>query len=257
MIEFDYLSFGAGTQSTALLCLFKEEKIKFKKAIFADTGAEPEFVYEHLELLKNKFPNLIETCKYKRDIVSDTFHYKYVTAPVYGSKKEKPIQGRRVCTSRFKIYPVANKMRELENKVRRRLPENSISMGLGFSTDESGRAKDNQMRWIKNVFPLLELKLSRNDCKSIIKRHGLEPIRSACYFCPFMNDKEWQHLKDNYPKDFKKAVNYDHKIRDLKEGNKNYLHRSMKPLDQIDFKKEDDQPNLFAFNECESGYCGT
>ena len=251
MIKFDYLSFGAGVQTTALLCLYKEQKVFFKKAIFADTGAEPERVYNHLEKLNSLFPDLIVSTK-RGDIVKDTIIEKYITAPVFTDDNKK---GRRVCTARYKIDPVSNKIRELENCKNKHLKEDAFTLGLGFSIDEIWRAKENRTRWLKNVFPLLELKMSRYDCIQTLKRHDIQPIRSACYFCPFQSDYEWKKIKQNDPKEFEKAVQFDNKIRDLKMNHQNFIHRSKIPLNEVSFNE--DQADLFAINDCESGYCGT
>lgn len=253
MLNFDYLSFGAGVQTTALLFLYKEGKINFKKAIFADTKAETKDTYRLMKKLNKLFPDKIVICS-SGNITKDSIREKYITAPVYSSKTSK---GRRSCTYRYKIYPVAQKIRELENWKGKRLKPNSTTVGLGFSTDEFWRAKESRTKWIKNIFPLLTLKLSRKDCLDILKRHGINEItRSACFFCPLRSDKEWLDMKKNNRREWKKAVAFDRKIRDLKPDRKNFVHRSGKPLDKAELENPA-QMNLFALNDCESGYCGT
>ena len=58
------------------------------------------------------------------------------------------------------------------------------------------------------------------------------------------------------PDEFKDVVEFDKKIRDIsKDPNmKNYTHRSCKPLDEVEFNKEDNQLDMFN-NECD-GVCG-
>ena len=53
--DFTYLSLGAGVQSSALLVLAcTDDRVpKPDVAIFADTGDEPAWVYEYLEVLKS------------------------------------------------------------------------------------------------------------------------------------------------------------------------------------------------------------
>ena len=46
------LNLGAGVQSTTLYLWALDGLIHFDKAIFADTGDEPESVYAHLEFLR-------------------------------------------------------------------------------------------------------------------------------------------------------------------------------------------------------------
>ena len=64
--------------------------------------------------------------------------------------------------------------------------------------------------------------------------------------------------KKNNPEEFKDAVEFDKKIRRINkdENVEIFTHKSLKPLDQVDFKnkKEDEQLDLFN-NECE-GMCG-
>ena len=249
MIEFDYLSFGAGVQTTALLFLYKEGKIKFKKAIFADTGAEKKATYKLLKKLEAMFPGLIVKCSYGH-IINDTLKEKYISAPVFSDTGSK---GRRSCTSRYKIYPVAREIRKLENKKNKRLPKEAVSMGLGFSIDEIGRCKENRMQWIKNIFPLIELKMTRKDCLDLCQKHGINPPRSACYFCPLQSNKDWKEIKKS--EDWEKAVNFDQKIRKLKPNTLNYVYRTGIPLDKAAFN--DENLDLFTLNDCDSGYCGT
>ena len=263
MIEFDYLSFGAGVQTTALLFLEKEGKISFKKAIFADTGAETEETYDLIKKLHKLFPGKIVETSYGH-IVKDTFKEKYITAPVFTDKivttqnlpKRVSVIGRRSCTYRYKIYPVQRKIRELENLQRKRLPAGRFKIGLGFSTDEYWRAKKSRVRWIENVFPLLKLKLKRKDCLRILKKNNLKVPRSACYFCPLRSGADWKLMQEKDPKEWKKAVEFDKKIRNLKSDSQNFIHASGVPLDKIEFHNPE-QMNLFALNDCESGYCGT
>ena len=247
-VEMDYLSFGGGVQTTALLFLKREGIVNYKKAM-------PDYVYKHIEKMDKIFPNEIEIVK-QGDIIDSTYKEKFITAPIFSRIDDKNRKGRRVCTFRFKILPVQNKIRQLTNTIRKRLKQHTYSLGLGFSTDEYWRAKENRTRWIKNIFPLLKLKMSRKDCIDLLKKYGITPVRSACYFCPLMSDGEWKNLKDKHPKEFEKAVIYDEKIRDI-TSHKNYLHRSHRPLKEIDFNKNKAQIDLFAINDCESGYCGT
>ena len=53
--DFTYLSLGAGVQSSALLVLscIDERVPKPDVAIFADTGDEPPWVYEYVEVLRD------------------------------------------------------------------------------------------------------------------------------------------------------------------------------------------------------------
>ena len=132
-------------------------------------------------------------------------------------------------------------------------------MIMGISTDEIQRARKPHTQWQINYYPLIEMDMSRHDCKHYVKETNVkQPPRSACIVCPYHSNDEWQHLKDNYPEEFKQAVEFDRAIRDVaKDKNiKNYLHSSFIPLDQVNFKKKLDiyQGSLFD-DECQ-GMCG-
>ena len=82
---------------------------------------------------------------------------------------------------------------------------------------------------------------------------------SACVGCPYHDDMEWKWLKENEPDSFREAVLVDRAVRTIPEarGSLNgeaYLHRSRKPLDEVDFDGTRDYDEYMA-SECE-GLCG-
>jgi hypothetical protein len=84
-----------------------------------------------------------------------------------------------------------------------------------------------------------------------------EPPRSACSYCPFHNDSEWRRLRDDKTS-WDEAVRVDRLIREGVRGAKEhlFLHRSLKPLDEVDLSTPEDHGQLNLFNnECE-GMCG-
>jgi hypothetical protein len=171
--------------------------------------------------------------------------------------------GRRQCTKEYKLEPLIKKQREvLGFEPRKRIPPRSIEVWIGISTDEAVRMKPSKHRWIVNRYPLaMEHRMSRGDCLEWLKRHGYpEPPKSACTFCPYRSDAEWRRLKDTDEDAFAQAVAVDNMIR---EGNysrklrfRPFLHRSLKPLAEVDFSTSEErgQPDLFN-NDCE-GMCG-
>ena len=67
----------------------------------------------------------------------------------------------------------------------------------------------------------------------------------------------WRDMKKDDPQSFNEAVEFDKAIRNKGRNNgRQYVHRSCKPLDEVDFRSLEDlgQLNLFN-NECE-GMCG-
>ena len=259
------LSLGAGVQSSTVLFKMIDGVIPMADvAIFADTGNEPKEVYKYLDYLKTFMQGVLPLhIVSKSNIVNDALaesekgtNKGFITMPVYGiDDAGKKSLGRRQCTNDYKIQPIHKEIRKILGV--KSLRGKSVEMIMGISTDEIQRAKKPQQQWQINYYPLLQLDMSRHDCKHYIQEKQVkQPPRSACIVCPYHSNEEWQHLKDNYPTEFKEAVAFDYAIRNKKEGIKNYLHSSFIPLDQVNFKKKQKiyQGSLFD-DECE-GICG-
>ena len=270
--DLTYISFGGGVQSTALLamsCLGLSGVPKADVAVFADTGAEPDGVYAHVaamtiwsaahgvEVVTVRRGNLERVLVGEESSRGDGF---IVSIPAFTGGNSNGMLWRQ-CTSEFKINPILSEVRRrLGLKARQRAAGKFTVLGMiGISVDEFLRAKPSMESWIEHRWPLIDLHMNRNDCVKLCADLALpsQPQRSACVFCPFHSDGEWQRMKDQDPDSFARAVTVDDAIRDLtRAGVKNpvYLHRKRIPLVDIDFHPSAD---LFGQwdNECE-GVCG-
>jgi hypothetical protein len=240
-------------------------------AIFADTQNEPKSVYDWLDYLESVFPFKIHrvtagklsdkslAMKRTRDgrLFSQT-NIPFFTRNQDGSEGKIVFRG---CTRDFKLKPLMRKAREIGN-VKRGQKTVSVCQWIGISTDEIYRMKPSREPWAECRWPLIEKRMNRNDCLQWMKRRGLpKPPRSACVFCPFHNDYEWRLLKKEAPQDFYAAVKFEEALQRTKAESSNFrttpfLHRSLKPLGEVDFSTEEErgQENLFN-SECE-GLCG-
>jgi len=135
---------------------------------------------------------------------------------------------------------------------------------IGISLDEIQRMKPARHPWIKHRWPLIEMEMTRHDCKRWLSARGYpEPSRSACRYCPFKSDHEWRDQRDNEPEEFAKSVQFERQLQAVKALTHNmagipFLHASLKPLDQVDFSTDTEkgQGMLHGFgNECD-GLCG-
>ena len=269
------LSLGAGVQSTALALMAAKKVIKPMPefAIFADTQAEPQYVYDHLEYLIKVLPypveivtagSLTEKSLQERKRQKDNAYYMPKEIPLFGIKKDGSITGGlgRQCTNDFKIQPI-NKFLRNKFKVKRAEKNSVLTQWLGISWDEVQRMKPSRIKFIAHEWPLIDLRMRRSHCLQWLEDNNFKvPPRSACYYCPFHSDAEWREIKNNAPEDFKKAIEFDKQIRAKflkydKIKMEVYLHRSCKPLDKIDFENDIDKgQQVFNFqNECE-GLCG-
>lgn len=171
----------------------------------------------------------------------------------------------RQCTQDFKILPIQRKVSELiGRKPGARWPkEILVEQWIGISTDEAGRMKPSRLASVKHRWPLIELGMSRIDCLKWMQDHGYpKPPKSACTFCPYHDNALWRDMKANDPESFADAVAIDEAIRPgmagprRPQGEEWFVHRSGKPLSEVDFRTAEDAGQQSMFNnECE-GMCG-
>lgn len=240
---------GWGTQSfslAAMAVLGEIEPVDY--AIFADTGYESHLTYDFAARwapwLQEKGLQIITV---KNKTKNDPMYLRGGIAIPARNKNGAPL--RRQCTRDWKIDPMrvwlqANRHGEIVDQL------------LGISLDEFQRMRESDVKYVKNIYPLIEKRMSRNDCVNWLERHSLEvPPRSACTFCPFHSRNEWKKVH-NTPEDWEQAVQYDRMIRKAQAGYELYLHIDLKPLEEIDYRTDDEkgQPSLFG-DEC-SGVCG-
>lgn len=272
------LSLGAGVQSTTMALMAAHGEIEPPDfAIFADTGAEPLVVYEHLKWLcsGNVLPFPVEIVS-NGNIRDDTItaanggrHGKgrAATAPFFTVGKDgRAAPLRRQCTSEYKIDPINKRLRRVLGVGHgQRMPKDSRAVVLiGISTDEVYRVKPAQENWITREWPLIDQRMNRNDCLRWMERHGYPiPPRSACTFCPYRSDHEWRQLRDKSPDDFADAVKIDTIIRPgfkrittKASTGRLFLHRSLVPLSDVDLSTAEDRGQGNLFNEECEGMCG-
>jgi len=263
--DYTYLSLGAGVQSSALLVLAcTDARIpKPDVAIFADTGDEPQYVMDYLEILRKYAETYgVNIVTAQKGVLSeDTLaKEKFVDVPLHTMHADGT-RGmlRRHCTGLYKIFPINKKVRELLGYKPRQRMKHRVRAMLGISTDEIQRMKESRVKWVMHSFPLIDLGISRNDCYKIMEKAGLPtPQKSACVYCPYHSDSYWQWMKDEQPTEFARAVDFDEAIRNKTmrgEEQPAYVHKSCVPLKDANFDPNDpNQVDLFN-NECE-GMCG-
>lgn len=270
MTMFRVISLGAGVQSTPMALMAAKGELGPMPdcAIFADTGWEPKHVYEHLDRLEKLLPfpvhrvsqgNLRSTIGANRP----KGRYLVLDIPVYVATDGTPGgMTNRSCTRDYKIVPIQRKVRELVGLSRKRAPKVPIvEQWIGISLDETIRMKPNREAWITSRWPLIEKRMNRNDCLRWMERNGFdEPRKSSCIGCPYHSNTEWRAIKAD-PVAWADAVEVDERLRSHPAGafrlkGDLFLHRSCKPLAEVDLStpEERGQLNLFL-NECE-GMCG-
>lgn len=253
------LSLGAGVQSSTLaLMIARGELPPVDCAIFSDTGWEPKAVYEWLNWLETQLPfpihrvslgnlrsDMMEAMAGKRKRVAAVPWFQL-------SPKGKEGMGRRQCTAEYKLRPLQRKVVELMDGKR---PKGGCEMLIGISMDEVWRMKPSRVQYIVNKFPLIEKQITRQQClRWMEERQYPKPPKSSCIGCPFYSDAQWRALT---PEEFADAVEVDRAIRHQPGMRaQQFMHKSLKPLDQVDFSTDEERGQLTLFNnECE-GLCG-
>lgn len=259
------LSLGAGVQSSALLLACDRGELPFKLdfAVFADTQAEPQEVYDWLDFLEKSVSIPIVRCT-KGNLAVDMMKASRFASVPFFIRNPDGSRGilRRQCTKEYKLEPVVTAIRQTLGVGFKKRMKGRVKVLVGISRDEAHRMKPSRTPWIDNCWPLVDAGWRRNTCADYVEKIlGRKPPRSACFMCPYHGDKEWKHLKENQPVAFEKAVKFDELLRLPGTGrmvNKvkgsGYVHSSLVPLGQIDFSKPSDQQDFFG-NECE-GMCG-
>jgi len=201
------LSYGGGVNTTALMVMLVRKEMPFDVAVFADTGGEIPETYQYLDVaqrylerhgvefkvVRSKSGTLYDTCKRRNVIPSKIWRWS---------------------TRDYKITPIHAYYRSLGTHIREY---------MGIAYDEVGRMKASKEDYITSEFPLIDWKMTREDCIAVIKSAHLPlPVKSGCYFCPFQDQHRWKELHDKHPELFEKAL-------ELEETSKHFPEQRLTP----------------------------
>lgn len=220
------LSYGGGTQSTAMLILIKLGKIPCPDIIIhADTGSELPETVEFIETAK----------KYAEDVLKIPFaitkSHRGSLHMDYMKNGNIPIIGSRSCTGNFKIFPQRRLMREIVGRKNKHL---AICM-VGITRDEKKRRTESDVQWATLSYPLLDdFPYTRKECILLNNLNGWDVKKSGCFCCPYQGGKAWLELKENHPDLFQIAIDMEEKKMKVKGGKLGlYQERPLRDLDNI------------------------
>jgi hypothetical protein len=253
-------SCGGGANSVAIAALIIQGRLpKPDLSVISDTGLEAKTTWAYLETVLD--PALAKVgIKIERIKASEWSYYHKtgheifnsqgtIQIPVYTDQSGEISKLPGYCSTAWKQEPVDRWLRSLG------VSKNESRIWIGFGKDE-------QRRWAKKIItqdykrglvrlPLVEdVPLNRHGCQNLItvEMGWPEAPKSRCWMCPNQNDKEWLELT---PEERRAANEFDVEIR--KRDPNAWLHRSCKPLSEVDFTKID-EPDLFS-RPCDSGVC--
>ena len=268
------LSFGAGVQSSYVARMsIIGDLPPFDHVIFADTGDEPQSVYDNVIWWRDRFAaEGVEFHTVTKGSIADDVRrvmageIRSASNPPFHLKNPDGSKGflGRKCTRDHKIAPIQRKVRELAGVAGKRhnhITDTLVVQTIGISWDETQRMRDASYSWMRHDYPLVDRRITR--AQIVAEMAGQdefpEPARSACWHCPFHSDDEWRYLRDQEPAAFAQAVEFDVELRRGQIPHLNgepYLHASLKPLSEVDFDNEEDRGQMNLFDqECE-GMCG-
>jgi hypothetical protein len=241
-------SYGGGVQSAAIACLVVDGKLPRPDLIvMADTGREATATWDYLRL---QIAPMLANVGLRVEIAP----HSLATVDLYAKGQTRPlVPAFTMPEGRLPAYCSVEWKRRV---VRRWLrgqgygPNRPVMMSLGISLDEIERAKDSDVAWITNQYPLLfDVPLRREECVDYVRKSGLPtPPRSSCWCCPQRGNREWYDLKTRQDGDWDRAIAED---AGLPGGL--FLHRSRSRLVAADLA-DDRQMTL---DLCDGGYCWT
>jgi len=247
---FRALAWGCGVQSTTLAVMSAEGELPPLDVVMtADTGWERARTYWirdfYTEWLRTRGVR-VEVVKHGN--VRELGGKRHMHMPLWTERTEDFSGGplSRECSRYFKVRPARRALRKLlgfDPSKPPAPPAGAIEQWIGFSIDEWERMKDSPVQYIKSRFPLIEKRLSRNDCLDYLESKGLPiPIKSACVGCPYRLPSEWLKMQQEAPTEFADAVAFDESIRELDldglEATRLYVYKHRVPLAEANFEAD-------------------
>lgn len=249
------LSLGWGVQSFTLAAMVALGELEpIDAAIHADTTHERSGTYDFAARwtpwLQERGVNVV-TVSDLQNVV--TVCSSFTDIPAHTTNGKTDGQLRRQCTGSWKIAPIRRYLQAHRNGT-------PVEQWIGISLDEYQRMKDSDVKYIKHRWPLIEKRMTRQDCARWLQAHDLPvPPKSSCVFCPYHNRAAWHEMFAERGADWLKAVEIDRAIRKVRPPYDLFIHSSRKPLDELDLRtpQEKGQMELWANwdNEC-AGICG-
>lgn len=225
-MKIEIQSFGAGVQSVALAILNATGRVtpRADLAVFCDPGSEEVETYRLLPIYAEwlgQYDYPLATVKAREGDLAEYLGTRSIPIPIYRANEHGDAMGHRQCTNKWKIQPLY--------RAARALGADHLVCQLGISLDEYHRMKPAKVQWVENRWPLIELRLSRRDCLTIISEADLPiPPKSACTFCPYQSTSRWQWRAIERPEEFEQVAQLEDVIR-AREPNV-YLSRHLRPL---------------------------
>lgn len=204
------VSYGAGTNSTAMVIDMVNHGERIDAIVFSDTGGERPETYRHLAdfnawLIERGYPE-IETVKGYAKIGDDVIVETLEEECILRNQLPGIIYGFGSCSDKWKKRPFKRWLKEKG--------WNNVTQFIGFDAGEPYRAERGDMfdEGYKKRYWLIERGLFRTNCIAIIEAAGIKPPgKSACFFCPSSKKHEILELSKNNPALMRRALAMEQK----------------------------------------------
>lgn len=193
------VSYGAGTNSTAMLVEMVRRGENCDAVVFSDTGGERPETYEHVLvfsewLASHGYPTITAVANdgMHGTLEAECLTHKRLPAVAYGFSS---------CSDKYKRRPF--------KKWLKAQAFDEVTVCIGFDADEPHRAERGASidDGYQKRYPLIEWNMGREECLETIAAAGLElPGKSACFFCPNSKKHEIFDLRDRHPQLLARAL---------------------------------------------------
>lgn len=255
-------SYGGGVQSNAALVLAALGELRCDVFLFANVGDDSEhpetlrYVREvAMPFARAQGVQLVELRRRRRTGEAETLYERMrksrLDIPIPVRLGRSGVPARRSCTKNFKVDVINKWLREHGATA-----QEPATVMLGISLDEFQRMNQSRVNYTVLAYPLIDLRMTRQDCMNVIRSAGLPiPPKSSCWFCPFHSLTAWRELRERTPDLFDRAVELEAHLNVIagKRGDHVWMTRKLKPLPMA--IGDASQPSLFESDACESGYC--
>jgi hypothetical protein len=254
------LNLSWGTQSFTLAAMAALGHLpKLDLALFIDTGYERSatmrFMAENRPWLEARGVRIEVVRPLDNGLIIPGGHGSL--APFFAmyddGKGKRRVMRRRYCTHHWKVVVGRRAIRAYMRANKIPLVRHAVEQWFGITVDEWQRMRTSSVEYICHEYPLVKLRMTRDDCIAWLREHGLPvPGKSSCVFCPYQSMQSWREMRF-HSEDLALAVRADEMVRGSLSGALMYVHPSCKPLEEA----LDLEVDVSVADECETGYCWT
>jgi hypothetical protein len=250
------VSFGGGTNSTALLVGLHERGERPDYILFADTGGEFQRTYDHVHEVqawcrKVGFPEIIVVSN--ADPEGERHgHLSLENECINNSTLPSLAYGFKGCSAKWKRQPMDRFLRDQDDVKEAWGRGEKVMRLIGIDAGEAHRSAAlmdaDDPKWEYDR-PLIDWDWAREECLEAIERAGLSlPGKSACWFCPAARKHEVLDLAERFPDLFERACAMEDNAAEANSTvrglGRNYSWKTLVEADRAQLKLFSESPDV-------------